>query len=102
MDVLPAFALPIIRTRNWISGIRGRGCWVSIASGATVFGKARVVDRLNRSMVSHDHLPYLSNPPRLDSVVKCIHELPKQFAGNNTPLPGFSPHVSPFLPIYPT
>src|SRR6266702_3720267 len=45
MVVLPAFALPIIRTRNWIFGIRRGGCCVSI--GATEFGKARVVDRFD-------------------------------------------------------
>src|SRR6267378_6840115 len=28
--VFPAFALPMMRTRNWIVGI-GRGCFVSIA-----------------------------------------------------------------------
>jgi hypothetical protein len=33
MDVFPAFALPIMRTRNWTFGIRRRGCCVSI--GAT-------------------------------------------------------------------
>ena len=34
MDVFPAFALPIIRTRNWIFGFGRRlGCWVFI--GAT-------------------------------------------------------------------
>ena len=26
MDVFPAFALPMIRTRNWTFGIRRRGC----------------------------------------------------------------------------
>src|SRR6266571_3756927 len=45
MDVFPAFVLPIIRTRNRIFGIRGRGCCVSI--GATVFGKERAVDRFD-------------------------------------------------------
>ena len=39
MDVLPAFALPIMRTRNRMFGTRRRGCWVNI--GATMCGKAR-------------------------------------------------------------
>ena len=41
MLVFPAFALPIIRTRNCISGIWRRGCWVPI--GATVFGKQELL-----------------------------------------------------------
>ena len=40
IDVLPAFALPMIRTRNRMSGSRRRGCSASI--GAT---EVRVVDR---------------------------------------------------------
>ena len=32
IDVLPAFALPMIRTLNWTSGIRRRACWVSIGA----------------------------------------------------------------------
>src|SRR6266702_5655763 len=64
MDVLPAFGLPIIRTRKWIFGIR---CWVSI--GATEFGKARVVDRFGPVIVhtiESVHLPYLSHIDLVD------------------------------------
>ena len=57
MVVIPAFALPIMRTRNCISGIRGPGCWVLIRMTLrmTLFaGKARVVDRFD-SMIDDSH-----------------------------------------------
>ena len=44
MVVLPAFALPTMRTQNWICGIRGRGCLVSIvliSVGFTACDEAR-------------------------------------------------------------
>ncbi len=92
MVVLPAFALPIIRTRNWISGIRRRGCCVSI--GATEFGKARVVDRfdpvLDRWFTRSSWFTFLICRPyghqsaqasqRLTNhVVECIRNVPKEF-----------------------
>src|SRR6266702_3362151 len=103
MVVLPAFALPIIRTRNWISGIRGRGCCVSI--GATVFRKKRVVDRSDpvpdrwfarsswftflicrplvteskESSSSHQSCNQAQASQRLNHVVECIRNVPKDF-----------------------
>src|SRR6266702_8994538 len=103
MVVLPAFALPIIRTRNWISGIRRRGCCVSI--GATEFGKARVVDRFDpvpdrwfarsswftflicrplvtepkESSRSHQSCNQAQASQRLTHVVECIRNVPKEF-----------------------
>jgi hypothetical protein len=60
IDVLPAFALPIIRTRNLNFGSGTGARWVFI--GATtvfglVFGRARVVDRFDPVLdrLSHDH-----------------------------------------------
>lgn len=75
MDVFPAFALPITRTRtrNWKSASRRRLCCVCI--GTTEYGKASVVDRLShpRSIVRtvfklhtnrsrSSQLPYCTNP----------------------------------------
>jgi len=92
MVVLPAFALPIIRTRNWIFGIRRGGCCVSI--GATEFGKARVVDRfdpvLDRWFTRSSWFTFLICRPyghqsaqasqRLTNhVVECIRNVPKEF-----------------------
>jgi hypothetical protein len=48
IDVLPAFALPIRRTRNWTFGTRRRGCssWVSIET--MVFGQGVLIARFAR------------------------------------------------------
>lgn len=55
MDVLPAFARPIISTRNWILGIRLEECSVFIAwsIGAIARGKSDDVDRFVPT-ISHD------------------------------------------------
>src|SRR6266702_4204275 len=94
MVVLPAFALPIIRTRNLIFGIRRRGCCVSI--GATEFGKARVLGRfdpvVDRWFARSSWFTFLICRPydhqscnqaqasqRLNHVVECIRNVPKEF-----------------------
>ena len=52
MDVLPAFALPMISTRNWIFGIGRRSI------GATVFGRERevLIDLIPYRDGSHDRV----------------------------------------------
>src|SRR6266702_3406648 len=98
MDVFPAFALPIIRTRNRNFGIRGRGCCMSI--GATVFGEEidLIPSSIDGSQRSHGSPSILDpdwtrprsrttglrqfNPCRcLSSVVQFIRNVLKQFAG---------------------
>jgi|SRR6266571_254052 len=104
MDVFPAFALPIMRTRNRNFGIRGRGCCVSIGAMARVVDRFDpVLDRWPRSMVYNVHtvhLPYLiltrhglvvaqpgsGNSIHVDVLVLSSNSfatLPKQFAGYN-------------------
>ena len=98
--MLPAFALPTISTRNWIFGIRGRGCWLSIA--ATMFGKSGSyrfnpisIDRSNFLIYRTAHQRRRLNPLviqpgsaksilDIDYVVRCIHNVPKQFTGITT------------------
>jgi hypothetical protein len=86
MDVFPAFALPIIRTRNWTFGIRRRGCCVSIGATAeedsigvtTEEDSSIVVDRYRSpSLFVHT---VTTSTARLDSL-KCIHNASKHFFG---------------------
>ena len=52
MVVFPAFALPIIRTRNWTFGIRRRGCCVPVSIEATTEEVSTTEEALTTEEVS--------------------------------------------------
>ena len=82
IDVLPAFALPIISTRNSICGIRRRGCWVSIRATAL---REAFIDSIPSWIDGSHGSPSLfivddRTSLRQVNVKSCIRNLPKQFA----------------------
>jgi hypothetical protein len=80
IDVFPAFALPIIRTRNWIFGIRRGVCAVDI--GAMKFGKQEcqwLIDVSSSIDARADHVSFLPHPLRVESPLSDLRRVPAWF-----------------------